>query len=439
MELSTGEKMKNVILNRFNLLAIILIFTSSHIFSSNEYKMTIEDIQVVDNQSVEASVYIENTGDQLVITSYQCALSINQNIDHSSLLLYYVEGSSELINEPNLFVGVADIDGTAELTFVSYIGNDNIRSKTLIGKFVLQGNIDISNINLLNIQWNFEGTISTIITGTGFENITNPENHVSIFINDEEENLTFNKVQIQNAFASAETGESYTADKIFDGIDCMYKGGEYNSSCEGRWLAQGFPQWITIDLGEETVVDNIKLDPYASEIGVSYDCEFYTGDYDNRVLISSETTQTDGQWSEHNFGKVKTRYITMIVTGSEGNDWCDFWEMEVYGNNSTTGIEVNEELADQSAIPNEYGISQNYPNPFNPSTKVEVMMKESGSARLDVYNLLGERVLAVLDTDLSAGVHEVSIDGSKLASGIYIYKLDIGNRFSQVKKMNLIK
>ncbi len=67
------------------------------------------------------------------------------------------------------------------------------------------------------------------------------------------------------------------------------------------------------------------------------------------------------------------------------------------------------------------------------------MMKESGSARLDVYNLLGERVLAVLDEDLSAGVHEVSIDGSKLASGIYIYKLDIENRFSQVKKMNLIK
>ncbi len=48
-------------------------------------------------------------------------------------------------------------------------------------------------------------------------------------------------------------------------------------------------------------------------------------------------------------------------------------------------------------LPSDYGISQNYPNPFNPSTKVEVRMKESGSARLDVYNLLGERVLAVLD------------------------------------------
>ncbi len=132
----------------------------------------------------------------------------------------------------------------------------------------------------------------------------------------------------------------------------------------------------------------------------------------------------------------------MIVTGSEGNSWCDFWEMEIMGNNSTTGvdeIEDDEELAEEETIPSEYGISQNYPNPFNPSTKVQVRMKESGSARLDVYNLLGERVLAVLDQELSAGVHEVNIDGSQLASGFYIYKLDIGNQFSQIKKMNLMK
>ncbi len=84
--------------------------------------------------------------------------------------------------------------------------------------------------------------------------------------------------------------------------------------------------------------------------GISYSCEFYTGAYENKSLISSEITQTGSQWSEHNFGRIKTRYITMVVTGSEGNDWCDFWEMEVYGNNSTTGIEEDEELAEKSSI-----------------------------------------------------------------------------------------
>jgi hypothetical protein len=94
---------------------------------------------------------------------------------------------------------------------------------------------------------------------------------------------------------------------------------------------------------------------------------------------------------------------------------------------------------EKEELPTEFKLEQNYPNPFNPTTKVEVKMKESGSARLDIYNLLGEKVLAVVDSELSAGVHEINIDGSSLASGIYIYKFDIEGRFSQIKKMNLIK
>ena len=212
-----------------------------------------------------------------------------------------------------------------------------------------------------------------------------------------------------------------------------------SSDKSSRWAVSGFPQWVTIDLGEETYIDHIKLDPYYSEKGLSYDCEFYAGENDNKTLISSATTEVGGQWSEHSLDGIRTRYLTMVVTGSEGNSWCDFWEMEIYGNNSTTDVEEDEEFVEEETLPSEYGISQNYPNPFNPSTKVEVRMKESGSARMDVYNLLGERVLAVLDTELSAGVHEVNIDGSRLASGVYIYSLNIDNKFSQVKKMNLLK
>ncbi|MCB9211736.1 MAG: T9SS type A sorting domain-containing protein, partial [Ignavibacteriales bacterium] len=72
-------------------------------------------------------------------------------------------------------------------------------------------------------------------------------------------------------------------------------------------------------------------------------------------------------------------------------------------------------------------------------TKVEVKMKDNAVARLEVYNLIGEKVLAVLDEELSAGIHEINIDGSRLASGVYIYQLIVDNKFSQVKKMNLIK
>ncbi len=96
-------------------------------------------------------------------------------------------------------------------------------------------------------------------------------------------------------------------------------------------------------------------------------------------------------------------------------------------------------IIEEETVPSEFGISQNYPNPFNPTTKIEVTMKEVGSARLDVYNILGEKVLAVLDEELSAGSHTINIDGTRLASGTYIYQLVVNNQFSQTKKMNLIK
>ena len=422
----------------FSLNILILMTFLNVLYANSTYKMTIENIEVKNSSSVQASIYIENSSEEILITSYQCALSIDQNIDLSSLTLTYIENSSELLNEPNLFVGIDNIDGPTELTFVSYIGNDIIRNKTLVGNFLLEGNIDIASVNLLNIQWDFEGTISTIITGKNFENITNPSFHQSIFAtNVDSEKIA--AVKIIEAVASESTSETFNESRLFDGINSFSNGGEYNSNSEGRWLAKGFPQWVTIDLGEETLIDHINLDAFGSENGISYDCEFYSGTYNNKTFLDNGTTKTGQQWSEYNFTNLRARHLTLVITGSNGNDYCDFWEIEVFGNNSTTGIDGEKELAEQSTLPTDFGMSQNYPNPFNPSTKVEVMMKKSENARLSIYNLLGEKVLTVLDSELSAGIHEVSIDGSSLASGIYIYKLDIGNRFSQIKKMNLIK
>lgn len=428
-----NKKLKSFL---FNIVLFLVIF--NNIYATPSYKMTLEEIEILSSSSVQASVYIENIGEEFELTSYQCALSINQEIDLSSLSLTYLEGSSELLNKPDLYVGIENIDGPTELTFVSFIGNDIISSKTLLGTFILEGNIDISSVNLLDIQWNFEGTISTIITGEDFANITNPASHESIFPSPEEP-LSIEKVNIVSSEASAITEGKYYPENLFDGGTSEEYMSDESSDKSSRWAVSGFPQWVTIDLGEETYIDHIKLDPYYSEKGVSYDCEFYAGENDNKTLISSATTEVGGQWSEHSFNGIRTRYLTMVVTGSEANSWCDFWEMEIYGNNSTTDVEEDEEFVEEETLPSEYEISQNYPNPFNPSTKVEVRMKESGSARLDVYNLLGERVLAVLDTELSAGVHEVNIDGSRLASGVYIYTLNIDNKFSQVKKMSLLK
>ena len=82
---------------------------------------------------------------------------------------------------------------------------------------------------------------------------------------------------------------------------------------------------------------------------------------------------------------------------------------------------------------------QNYPNPFNPSTRIRFTLKEQGLVRLNIYNILGERVAQLVNTELNAGTHEVMFDASRLASGVYFYSLDVQDKFFDVKKMILLK
>jgi hypothetical protein len=88
--------------------------------------------------------------------------------------------------------------------------------------------------------------------------------------------------------------------------------------------------------------------------------------------------------------------------------------------------------------PLEYTLEQNYPNPFNPTTTIVFQVKEEGRVTLDIYDLLGRRVMTLVDGVLKAGTHRAAVDASELSPGIYFYRLSAGS-FSKMKKMTLIK
>jgi hypothetical protein len=95
------------------------------------------------------------------------------------------------------------------------------------------------------------------------------------------------------------------------------------------------------------------------------------------------------------------------------------------------------------SLPTEFALEQNYPNPFNPSTSIQFSLPVDANVTIGVYNLVGEKVANVADSDFSAGTHKVNFDASSLTSGIYFYRINAsasnGNIFSSVKKMTLIK
>jgi PKD repeat protein len=83
-------------------------------------------------------------------------------------------------------------------------------------------------------------------------------------------------------------------------------------------------------------------------------------------------------------------------------------------------------------------VAQNYPNPFNPTTDIDLYLFEVSHVTLDIYNVLGQKVTSLVDAQLGTGHHTFVWDGSDVASGIYLYRVRVGD-IVQTKKMILQK
>jgi hypothetical protein len=103
----------------------------------------------------------------------------------------------------------------------------------------------------------------------------------------------------------------------------------------------------------------------------------------------------------------------------------------------TTPLTAVRQVAD--AIPQKFSLNQNYPNPFNPTTIISYNLPHAASVNLDVYNILGQKVAALVDGTQQAGIHEVTFDASRFASGVYFYRLSAGSGQVQTRKMILLK
>ncbi len=93
--------------------------------------------------------------------------------------------------------------------------------------------------------------------------------------------------------------------------------------------------------------------------------------------------------------------------------------------------------------PSVFSLEQNYPNPFNPSTMIGFNLAVDSKVSLKVFDVLGQEVASILNSNLVAGSHQVDFDASSLNTGVYLYRLEAtgidGTNFVDVKKMILTK
>jgi hypothetical protein len=130
--------------------------------------------------------------------------------------------------------------------------------------------------------------------------------------------------------------------------------------------------------------------------------------------------------------------VTAAYSGSYGNAESIDSE-KAYGSTAVvTGIE-----GETPDVPDRFFISQNYPNPFNPFTTLSYGLPTDSEVRIDIFNVLGQRVVTLVDEYQTAGFKSViwngqDSGGDKVSSGVYFYTIEAGD-FHDSKKMLLIK
>ena len=147
--------------------------------------------------------------------------------------------------------------------------------------------------------------------------------------------------------------------------------------------------------------------------------------------INYADTLNNGGGNDNEAGVGDNHIVTLWASFTDGVVNNVFGTM---GNHLFVGVKD----ITNNTITTAYSLKQNYPNPFNPYTKIQFSIPEEGMVSLTVFNAIGQQVATLVNERKSVGTYEVGFNAENLTSGIYFYKINVGN-FSETKKMILMK
>lgn len=205
-----------------------------------------------------------------------------------------------------------------------------------------------------------------------------------------------------------------------------------------------------INLMAEVVMDTVKL-----SWNVSSDAQTPSSSLTYNLRIGSSEGASDILSSNADLGTGRLR-IQANGNASYNNEFVlrdlpngtYFWQVQAVDNSflgSKFSVESefiisNSTVSNEEVLagPTELRLQQNYPNPFNPSTNIEYSVPENGAVTLQVFDITGRLVSSLVNERKAVGEYSARFDARNLASGLYIYRLQVGNNVI-TKKMTLIK
>ncbi|SMO69824.1 T9SS type A sorting domain-containing protein [Gracilimonas mengyeensis] len=176
---------------------------------------------------------------------------------------------------------------------------------------------------------------------------------------------------------------------------------------------------------------NLAVDFDSTQIGLGALIYLKTGEVLERAAAGRDKPQVylpnDIVWED-------VERVGIVITNFDLSEATRNLSLSVGSSDYT--IEIRD--PDYLDLPEEIAVYQNYPNPFNPRTTIAFDLNEPARVNLEVYDITGRKVKSLLNRFLQVGRYEEEFDGSGLSSGVYLYRLKIGNKV-HVKKMTLIK
>jgi len=103
----------------------------------------------------------------------------------------------------------------------------------------------------------------------------------------------------------------------------------------------------------------------------------------------------------------------------------------------------SDQMSKKGSLPDKFSLSQNFPNPFNMSTEISFSLARPGRVTIDVYDLLGRKIVGLIDREFEPGRYKFTwngrdTDGNEVSSGIYFYRIKAGE-YVETRKMMMLK
>jgi N-acetylneuraminic acid mutarotase len=354
---------------------------------------------------------------------------------------------------------------------------DSVNDRFLLfGGFSLSNNNfyvydDLWEFNLNSLSWNLLAPIGEAPTNIGvatlvYDSIRNrivffggeahnpPYEALDVTWSLELDSLKWNKIETNSDKPPARWAHGAIYDAIKDRM--IIFGGKYeDSSFTPKYLNDVWALNLETNEWQELKPNSAKNPSARAGMAMIHDIEndrfiIFGGTENESTSIGSlndtwEFNLFTFEWSEISaVGDIPKQrsYITANLNRSEN-------KLFIFGGNNSYTEMLNDayelclptsssNISSKQVLASEYHLYQNYPNPFNSSTKINFSLGSDGIVNIQLYDTNGNLVRELGNTFMYKGNHSYTMSAKNLASGVYIYRIQV-NDFQSCKKLLLIK